>query len=63
MPNNRFTYLRDIPQSCHYNAMIDCTKHGGSRPPNLPDCCTRCGWNPTEAEQRRARLEASINGK
>ena len=63
MPNNRFTSLRDIPRSCPYNAMIDCTNHGGNTPPNLPECCTRCGWNPAEKARRMARLEASINGK
>ena len=63
MPSNRYTYLRDIPQSCPYNSMIDCKQHRGNYPPNLPDCCTHCGWNPAEAEQRRTRLEARINGK
>lgn len=60
MPSKRYTYKREY---CPFNTMIECAQHGGNKPPNLPDCCTHCGWNPAEAEQRRIRLEASVNGK
>ena len=37
---------------CPYNMNILCTEHKGQYPPNLPECCECCGWNPAEWQRR-----------
>ena len=49
-----------VSELCPYNAQVLCKAHAGLYPPNLPDGCRRCGWNPEEKARRiQARKEAN----
>lgn len=48
-------------KSCPFNIAIDCTMHERRPVPDLPACCSTCGWNPAEAERRKSRLEQEMN--
>ena len=54
---DRYTRKKEISDHCPFNAMIECRDHAGNPIPALPDRCNRCGWNPAEAQRRKALLD------
>lgn len=52
---NKYTRRRPGDPHCPFNWPILCTSHNGRSFEDLPECCSKCGWNP-EVEKRRKEV-------
>lgn len=48
---------RGIRGFCPFNIAIECYFHENRPVPDLPEKCQHCGWNPDEAQRRKALLD------
>ena len=48
---------RGIRRFCPFNIAIECFFHENRPVSDLPEKCLHCGWNPTEAQRRKALLD------
>ena len=47
---------------CPYNIAIYCTSHRGLPITQLPECCSKCGWNPEVVRRRREEVRQKYAG-